>query len=130
MSAPAQKDAPSPVSTIARAVESFATLLSAACNSAIVAASSALCFCARVSVTRATPRESMATVTEGMRALSLHSEDAVPLFARRRAVGGGEQSRAERFARVERIDDAIIPESGGRVVGVTLHVVARTDVVD
>jgi len=52
----------------------------------------------------------------------LHAEDA-ELRARLRRVRCGIEPECDNAARVERIDDAVIPQSRGRIIGITFALV-------
>src|SRR5688572_25637064 len=122
MSAPAQKLAPAPVTTTTRTRASVASATSAACSSCTVVPSRALCLSGRFSVSVATPRASTLVVTRGM-AEHLHAEDAVAFRSRLRSAHRGADRLAEHAARVDRIDDAIVPEPRSSVVRIALRFV-------
>src|SRR6186713_1801730 len=59
--------------------------------------------------------------------LPLHSKHAVAFALRRRSVDGEVQREPEHAARVQRIDNAIVPQTGRRVIRVSLAFVLRTN---
>src|SRR5690606_9638150 len=129
-SAPAEKDLPAPVSTTTRTASLPSRSRSVAVSSAITSALKALCRSGRLSVSVATPRSSISLRIHGsLMRLLLHPEHAV---ARRRcmareAVHGGSQRQPEHAARVGGIDDAVIPQPRGSVVGMALALVLLED---
>src|SRR5947209_13855123 len=58
--------------------------------------------------------------------MASHPEDAVVRLGNGGVVGGGDGQR-QREAGVARVDDAVVPQAGGRVIGVALAVVLVPD---
>src|SRR5262245_10683063 len=58
---------------------------------------------------------------------TLHPEDAEPRGHARRRVEAGSERKPQHSARVGRIDDAVIPDAGRRIIGMALAFVLLAD---
>src|SRR5580765_7330209 len=119
-SAPAEKTVPAPRRTTARTEPSAGTDVANAVRSAIMSSLNALRTSGRLSVTVVMGPDSMSS------AGILHPEDAELRIRNRRVVRGGEAER-ERIARASRVENAVVPQSCGRVVGRALAIVLLED---
>src|SRR5574343_487131 len=124
-SAPAEKLLPRPARTADRTSASASRATKAAVSSEIRVSSKALWRSGRFIQTVATGPFSSISRAVNMRC-SLHPEDAELGFFGRGVHRGGE-AQAEHAAGVGRIDDAVVPEAGGGVVGVALGLVLLAD---
>src|SRR4051812_2596731 len=79
------------------------------------------------------PRVATRTVSNicSVTVVPLHPEDAVAgrfgIALRNGRVGAGGEGEPEHLAGLERVDDAVVPQPRGRVVGVALLLVLRAD---
>src|SRR5512132_4561211 len=93
-------------------------------SSAMTSSSKALCTSGRWRVTVATPSGGMSIVS--LLIVTSHPEHPEGRLLHRRVQCGGEPE-AEHHARVDRIDDAVVPQAGAGVVGMSLRLVLRAD---
>src|SRR5512134_849445 len=126
MSAPAQKFLPAPVMTTARTLGVDSSFLSVAVSASTISASKALCTSGRFSITVALPS---ASIWESIfwlmvwgrfkrRTLS-HAENAEARLLDWRGEARRDSER-QGVARLPGIDDAVVPQPGGGVVGARL----------
>src|SRR6185369_12367048 len=124
-SAPAQKAGPLPARTMTLTDGSPPSSSKAFLREAINASSNALRTSGRLSVTRATPSFfSTSSITSCL--CASHPKYAEPGFLDRRVERGGD-GEAEQAPRVERVDDAVVPEARARVVGMPLALILLAD---
>src|SRR3954471_869486 len=124
MSAPAEKLVPAPTSTTARIASFVAIFFSARVSASTISGSKALCTSGRLSMTVALPCSStrvtiffwgIVCADRGWGSAILHAEHAEFRILRRSARRDFETER-ERLARARRVDDAVVPQTGGGVV--------------
>src|SRR3712207_2527434 len=127
MSAPAQNDCPSPVSTTALTLSSTASSSKQRVTSSMSAAFRALCDSGRARATVATdPSSILRKCSYPPGAVMLHPEDAVAgLFEG--GVRGSREAQSQNHPGVDGIYDAVVPEPRCRVVGVSLPLVLLED---
>src|SRR5258706_10757462 len=123
MSAPAQKDGPSPERTMTRVSVSLPNETKVSASSAIRASSKALRTAGRARTTRATgpsrvslKRASLPLFVISRQARWLHPEDAELRLFHGGVAGGGESQR-EDGPGLGGVEHAVVPEAGRRIVG-------------
>src|SRR4029077_12924262 len=114
MSAPAQNDLPAPLNTAARTAGSPWIVEAHRVSSAISSSLNALRTSGRLSETYSTGPSRRTIRWLNMR--RLHSEDAEARFRDRR-IAGHRQAERERRSRVDWIENPVVPQPGGGVVG-------------
>src|SRR5215213_8373499 len=99
-------------------------------SSAMTVSLKALCNSGRFIQTVATPSlcsTSRVSYTSSLlRAVGLHSEHAKAGFLDRGVEGGGDAKR-EHSAHVDRVNHAVVPQAGGRIIGMALRLVLLPD---
>src|SRR4051812_40361973 len=120
-SAPAENDRPAAASTTMRMLSSASIERSASVSSAMIASSNALWRSGRLRVTSPSgPWRSRASAADILR--SLHAEDAEARLLERGLLHDFERE-PEHAARVGGVDDAVVPQPGAGVIGVSLALV-------
>src|SRR5690349_4350357 len=80
----------------------------------------------RITRTAISPRLATSTVSNILRVIASHPEDAVGHRLERR-VRGDRERKSHHGSGVRRVDDAVVPQPRGRVVGVALMFVLLAD---